>query len=107
MTSPVMASIRSNMRTIAFGMPKSYTLDTLPTPNDPRVKIVTIPQKKMGAIRFTWSRSSARVEAKKIELLDALKKDSLETVGEPQYAGYSAPWTAPWMTRNEVLIEVK
>lgn len=107
MTSPVMASIGSNMRTIAFGMPKSYTLETLPTPNDPRVKIVTVPEKKMAATRFTWSRSSARVEIKKLELLSALKRDNLETVGEPQYAGYSAPWTAPWMTRNEVLIEVK
>jgi hypothetical protein len=31
----------------------------------------------------------------------------IETIGEPFYAGYNAPWTPPWMNRNEVLVEIK
>lgn len=107
MTAPVMANIEGESHTIAFGMPKNYTLETLPTPDDPRVKIVTIPEKKMAAIRFSWMRTDARVQSKKQELLDALKKDNVLVIGEPQYAGYNAPWTPPWMMRNEVLVEVR
>jgi effector-binding domain-containing protein len=107
MTAPVMATIEGESHTIAFGMPKTYTLDTLPTPTDSRVKIVTIPEKKMAVIRFSWIRTDARVQSKKQELLAALKKDNVVAVGDPQYAGYTAPWTPPWMTRNEVLVEIK
>ncbi len=106
MTAPVMATMEGESHTIAFGMPHSYTLATLPTPNDPRVTIVTIPEKKMAVTRFSWLRTNDRVQTKKNELLAALKRDNVSVKGEPQYAGYNAPWTPPWMTRNEVLVEI-
>jgi effector-binding domain-containing protein len=107
MTAPVMATIKDESRTIAFGMPKSYTMETLPTPTDSRVQLVTVPEKKMAAIRFSWLRTESRIQKKKDLLLEALRKDNLNVVGEPQYAGYNAPGTPPWMTRNEVMIEIK
>lgn len=107
MTAPVVATIEGESHTIAFGMPASYTLDTLPTPDDARVKIVTIPEKKMAAIHFSWYRTDSRIQSKKQELLNALGKDGVSVIGEPQYAGYNAPWTPPWMLRNEVMVEVK
>lgn len=107
MTAPVTATLEGASRTIAFGMPRSYTLETLPTPTDPRVKIVTLPEKKMAVLRFSWLRTDSRVEAHKQELLAALKADGMATVGEPQYAGYNAPWTPPWMARHEVMVEVR
>lgn len=106
MTSPVMATIEGESHTIAFGMPRSYTLETLPTPNDARIQIVTIPEKKMAVIRFSWIRTDARVQSKKKELLELLRKDTVKIIGEVQYAGYNAPWTPPWMTRNEVMVEI-
>ena len=107
MTAPVMATVEGESHTIAFGMPKSYTLETLPIPTDSRVQIVTIPEKKMAVIRFSWGRTDSRVQEKKQELMNVLKKDNIVVVGEPQYAGYNAPWTPLWMTRNEVLVEIK
>lgn len=106
MTSPVMVTVEGDSHTIAFGMPRSYTLETLPTPNDARIQIVTIPEKKMAVVRFSWIRTNSRVQSKKEELLDLLKKDKVTIVGEVQYAGYNAPWTPPWMTRHEVLVEI-
>ena len=106
MTAPVVASIEGESHTISFGMPRSYSLDTLPLPIDSRVKIVTIPEQKMAAMRFSWFRTSQRVQSKKQALLEALERDNVITKGEPQYAGYSAPWTPPWMTHNEILIEI-
>lgn len=107
MTAPVVATVEGVSNVVAFGMPRSYTLDTLPTPNDSRVKLVTIPEKKMAVMTFSWYRTDARVMSKKQELLDVLKKEGVTMVGSPQYAGYNAPWTPPWMTRNEVMVEIK
>jgi hypothetical protein len=56
---------------------------------------------------FSWYQTDARVMSKKQELLDVLKKEGVTMVGSPQYAGYNAPWTPPWMTRNEVMVEIK
>jgi len=107
MTTPVMANIDGESHTISFGMPKSYSLETLPEPNDPRVKIVTTPDQKMAVLRFFGWRTDTLVFAKKQKLLDLLKQDNINTIGEVKYAGYNAPWTPPWMSRNEVMVEVK
>ena len=106
MTAPLMANIEGESHTIAFSMPRSYTLETLPTPTDSRVTLVEMPAKKMAAKRFSMYRTDGRVQSNKRELFSALAKDKITVIGEPQYAGYNAPWTPPWMMRNEVLIEI-
>lgn len=107
MTAPVTATVEGETHTITFGMPRSYTLETLPVPTDKRVQLVTIPEKRMAVNRFSWIRTDARLKVKKQELLETLKKDNIMVVGELQYAGYNAPWTPPWMTRHEVLVEIR
>ncbi|MEI8103638.1 MAG: heme-binding protein [Candidatus Moraniibacteriota bacterium] len=107
MTAPVVATTDGDSQVISFGMPHSYTLETLPTPSDSRVKIVMIPAKKYAVMRFSGYRSDARVKKMQEALLSALAQDGVVTQGSPAYAGYNAPWTPPWMNRNEVLIEIK
>ena len=106
MTAPVIASARGDSRVISFVMPEKYTLDTLPTPNDPRVKLVEVPAQKMAVLRFSWVRTADRVKKMEEQLLALLARDGVKAIGTPSYAGYSAPWTPPWMTRNEVMVEV-
>lgn len=107
MTAPVTTNIESDSHTISFGMPRSYTLDSLPSPTDSRVKLVEVPEQKMAVKRFSWWRTATRVQSKKQELLSALSQNNIHTIGEAQYAGYNAPWTPPWMMRHEVLIEIR
>ncbi len=107
MTAPVMATTEGDSQIISFSMPRSYTLETLPKPNDSRIKIVMIPAKKYAVMRFSWYSSTARIKSMQDKLLSALAHDGIETQGNPSYAGYNAPWTPPWMTRNEVLVELK
>jgi len=106
MTAPVVATTEGDSQIISFGMPRSYTLETLPTPNDPRVKIVMIPTKKYAVLQFSWYRSDARVKGMQEKLASALVRDGVATKGSTAYAGYNAPWTPPWMNRNEVLVEI-
>jgi hypothetical protein len=107
MTAPVLVNSESGVRTISFAMPKAYTLDTLPVPKDSRVKIVEIGEKNFAVLRFSGYRTNGRIQKMEKKLLDLLSKDKVEVVGLPAYAGYNAPGTPPWMTRNEVMIEVK
>jgi hypothetical protein len=106
MTAPVVVSPEGESQVVSFGMPRAYTLDTLPTPSDPRVKIVALPAKRYAVASFSWYRSDARVARAKEALLSALARDGVTVKEGVAYAGYSAPWTPPWMLRNEVLVEV-
>ncbi|MEI7741987.1 MAG: heme-binding protein [bacterium] len=107
MTAPVLATTEGDSQIISFGMPKSYTLETLPKPNDSRIKVLMIPAKKYAAMRFSWYSSEKRVKETQEKLRAALVHDGFVAEGGYAYAGYNAPWTPPWMMRNEVLIQVK
>ncbi len=106
MTSPVLATTQGSSHVISFGMPCSYTLATLPVPTDPRVKIVTVPSQTFAVLRFSWFRTDARIQNREARLLASLARDHVSAAGSPIYAGYNAPWTPPWMTRHEVMVEV-
>lgn len=107
MTAPVLASTEGESHVISFGMPSSYTLETLPTPTDSRVQIKEVPAQKMAVLQFSWFRNEKRIQEMQETLLTLLSRDGVEVVGVPQYAGYNAPWTPPWMSRNEVMVEIK
>lgn len=107
MTAPVLVSNEGGSRVISFGIPKSYTLETLPTPTDSRVKLVEVKEKKFAVLRFAGYRTNARIIKMEKKLLEMLLVGNVEVIGMPSYAGYNAPGTPPWMTRNEVLVEVR
>ena len=106
MTAPVVATAEGDSQIISFGMPRSYTMETLPIPNDPKVRIVIIPTKKYAVLQFSWYRSDARVKMMQQKLASALTRDGVAAQGSTAYAGYNPPWTPPWMNRNEVLVEI-
>lgn len=107
MTAPVVATTDGDSQIISFGMPRSYTLESLPTPNNPRVQLVMIPPKRYAVMRFSGYRTDARIKGMQEKLSSKLGQDGVVVIGGTSYAGYNAPWTPPWMTRNEVLIEVE
>jgi hypothetical protein len=107
MTAPVLVRDDGGSRIISFGMPKSYTLETLPTPTDSRVKLVEVPDKKFAVMKFFGYRTNVRIQETEKKLLGMLSKDGIEVISKPSYAGYNAPGTPPWMMRNEVMVEIR
>jgi hypothetical protein len=107
MTAPVLATMHGEEHVISFGMPRPQTLQTLPTPTDSRVKIVEVPEKNFAVIKFAWLRTDERIKQMENKLLKLITHDNLHVLGTPIYAGYNAPWTPPWMARNEVMIEIR
>lgn len=108
MTAPVLAEGFGDVaHTISFIMPKQYSLATLPSPKDPRVTLLELPAHKMAALRFRGYTSAKRTKEMEKKLFDRLTHDGVTITGAPRYAGYNAPWTPPWLKRNEILVPIE
>lgn len=109
MTIPVIAEGKGDRKTwlIQFVMPKQYTMDTLPKPNNPQVKLLPIGSQKLAVIRFTGLVTDDKVQEKTAELLAWIKSRNELPLGNPRLARYNPPWSIPWMRRNEILIPIQ
>ena len=91
---------------VRFVMPASYTLATLPKPNNDAVKFSHVPAKRFAVIRFAGLAENDSLREHTTELTEFTKSKKLKTVGEPSYAFYNPPWTLSPLRRNEVMIEL-
>lgn len=91
---------------VRFVMPASYTLATLPKPNNDAVKFSQVPAKRFAVIRFAGLAENDSLRERTTELSEFTKSKNLKTVGEPSYAFYNPPWTLSPLRRNEVMVEV-
>jgi hypothetical protein len=106
MTAPVLQQGDGLTWTVRFVMPARYTLDTLPRPTDPSVRLREIPGKRYAAIRFTGLNTPETLAARTDELSAAIRARGLVPASAPLYAFYNPPWTLPFLRRNEVMLEV-
>jgi hypothetical protein len=107
MTAPVIQQGEANSWKVRFVMPASYTLETLPKPNNKQVKISTQPEKRFAVIRFAGSTQNENVAEHEALLRAYLAEHKLRAIAPATYAFYNPPWTLPPLRRNEVMIEVK
>lgn len=107
MTVPVINTFEEGTsRTVSFVLPSKYTMETLPRPNNPKVRLKEVPGKKAAVLRFNWYATESRVAAKKAALLEMLEGDNLSPVGAVQVAQYNPPFSLPLTRRNEIIIPV-
>jgi hypothetical protein len=92
---------------LSFVMPSRYTLDTLPEPMDPRIRLREEPATLMAVHGYTgrWTQSNYR-ENESL-LLAAVGKAGLTPVAAPIYARYNSPFSLWFLRRNEVMVEVE
>jgi hypothetical protein len=109
MTVPVIAEGKGDQKMwlIQFVMPKQYTLETLPKPNNLQVKLLAMGPQKIAVIRFTGFISDEKVQEKTAELMAWIKSRNALPLGNPRLARYNPPWSIPWMRRNEILIPIQ
>ncbi len=107
MTAPVDRSKTKDTWTIAFTMPSEFTLETLPKPNNERVKIREVPSTRFAVMRFAGNPKESSVQAR-MKTLDTLVKEAgYKTAGKPPvFARYDPPWTISFLRRNEIFIEL-
>ena len=106
MTSPVTQQSDGETWQVRFIMPSKYTMETLPTPNNPAVKLVEVPAKRVAVIRFAGWAWSETIEERERQLKAYLAVHELPAAASPTYAFYDPPGTPPERRRNEVMIEL-
>jgi hypothetical protein len=106
MTAPVTQQGTGNAWSVRFIMPKPWTMETLPTPNDARVTLKPIPARRFVAITFSGFATNEAIETRTDELRRYASSHKLSTTGDPLLAFYNPPWTLPFFRRNEVMLEL-
>jgi hypothetical protein len=110
MTAPVVQRPASGTEgetfVVSFVMPERFTLDTLPEPIDPRVRLREEPGKLMAARRYSGRWTETNYRENEARLLRAVEAAGLKPVAVPVYARYNSPFSLWFMRRNEVMVEV-
>lgn len=92
---------------VAFVLPASLTEQTAPVPEDPSVRIRTVPERLAAAVRYSgrWSESGYRQRVDDLEA--ALAEAGLVPVGAPRFARFDPPFKPWFLRRNEVVQDVE
>ena len=106
MTSPVSSSSSQGGWVVRFFMPAGSTLQSLPVPEDDRVRLVPVPAESVAVLRFSGTAEPAAVAARSAELLETLQAYGFEAVGPASTWLYDPPWTIPLRRRNEIAIPI-
>jgi hypothetical protein len=106
MTVPVMQDAKDNQWLVRFVMPKHYTLETIPKPNNPKVTLREVLAQNTVVLRFSGGSSKANLERHLKQLIDYVATHKLAVSGEPTYAFYNPPWTLPFLRRNEIMFKL-
>jgi hypothetical protein len=107
MTAPVGQERSGDKWIVSFLMPSKYTMETLPEPLDPAVKLREIPVRKIAALRYSGTWSRRRYEEHLARLRQFIEQHKWKMTGEPIFARYDPPFQLPFLRRNEVLIPVE
>lgn len=104
MTSPVVMEMGESTQ-MAFVMPKQYSMDALPDPSNPNVKIAKKEARTLAVLRFGGYTNDQKIEEKAAELRLLLTKEGIAFDPKLIYMGYNAPWDFIGR-RNEVAFEL-
>ena len=105
MTVPVETSKANGTVRMRFFLPAEYGRREAPRPVDARVRLVTIPDETVAVLRF--SGSGADFAERQSELIAALVGLRWRTIGTPYTLYYDAPFTLPFLRRNEAAVTVE
>jgi hypothetical protein len=104
MTVPVQASEADGALRMQFFLPAKYRLDDAPKPLDVRVRLVAVPGETIATLRFSGSGGDAA--ERRSELIALLGSSGWRPDGAPYMLSYDAPFTLPFLRRNEAAVVV-
>lgn len=106
MTIPVINEMKPGNITTEFVMPHKYSLENIPEPNNPKIIIKKIEGRLTAAITFSGTVHEKEVRYYEQLLTEWLDKKNLKPSGAFKLARYNAPFSLPFLRRNEVLIDI-
>lgn len=106
MTVPVQQVREADGWTVSFVVPNQYEKDNVPVPIDSKVQIRPLRGGLTAVLRYSGRWSDENVAHHKAELISRLRDVGIAPRGTPVTAYYNAPFTLPFMRRNEVMVAV-
>lgn len=107
MTSPVTQTAPTDgVSTVTFMVPRAWSVDTLPQPNNRAVAFREVAERRMLVLTFSGRAGPSILAAREAELREIATQAGLTLVGGAEYAFYDDPFTMPWTRRNEVAFEI-
>ena len=111
MTAPVLtkfpSDINSNIFEVSFVMPKEHNLKSLPSPD---LETVSISERQLGRVavfKFGGWATENRTKYYIDQLINSLKKERIDALGDIMVAQYNSPWVMPPFRKNEIIIAIK
>ncbi len=106
MTAPVSQQPLAGKWAVSFMMPSSYTLETLPIPDDSGITLRHVPAHRVAAVKYSGFWSEKNYLRYLQELENWIKINNFTVVGAPVWARYNPPFTIWFLRRNEILIPI-
>lgn len=102
MTAPVSQAPDGDKWIIRFVMPNGSTLESLPEPDDPRVRLSVSPPERRAVLPFSGLTGAKRVDQQTAVLAELLHANHLHPSGVVTLARFDPPWTLWFLRHNEV-----
>jgi len=108
MTAPVLQEPGTgDGQVVSFIAPSSCTMETIPVPKDPRIRIRQVPPFTAAVLRYGGWTDPGKIERKTEELRSLLARDGRTPVPPFLSAQYNPPWTIPPFRRNEIIVRIR
>jgi SOUL heme-binding protein len=107
MTAPVVTADTDEELRMQFFLPARYDTATAPRPTDDRVRIVSVPAQELAVLRFTGAVDATILADRSDRLQAAPTRSSWRAVGDLALLRYDAPFTIPFLRRNEIAVAVE
>jgi hypothetical protein len=105
MTSPVSMSLDTSM-TMMFMVPKKFKKETLPNPNESKIKFTEEPAKTVAAVSFSGWADDEKIAFYKQQLIEALDMEGIKYTTHFYFLGYNAPYEI-FNRKNEIIVELE
>jgi hypothetical protein len=106
MTAPVQQQPAGSGWAVAFVVPAEYSLDSVPLPTNPLVRIREVPGQLMAVHRYSGRWTDANLQRHQQVLMSALNQAGIAAIAQPLSAAYNPPFMPPFLRRNEVMVAV-
>jgi hypothetical protein len=107
MTAPVATAASDGAVRMQFFLPAAISAETAPRPTDARVRIIPVPEQTTAVLRFSGRGLEADLLERKAELLAGLAASGWRATAQPEVLFYDAPFTLPFLRRNEAAVSVE
>jgi hypothetical protein len=105
MTSPVHMDINDSMSAMSFVMPSKYDEQSLPRPNDSRVKLEMSQAGYVAVLKFGGYANDGKIAHYSGKLRKTLDSKSIKHSGNFRFLGYNPPYQLIGR-KNEIIVSV-